>query len=63
MINQSKFEFLKEKYGHYASWAIWAEEGEKPKDNTGDLSIFDIRNVKGRVKMYQRGGVKVYHSG
>ncbi len=47
MINQSKFEFLKEKYGHYASWAIWAEEGEKPKDNTGDLSIFDIRKYVG----------------
>ena len=42
MIDKAKFEFIKEKYGHYASWAIWAEEGEKPKDNVGDLSIFDM---------------------
>jgi hypothetical protein len=44
MIDQTKFEFIKNKYGHYASWAIWAEGGEKPKDNVGDLSIFDIKN-------------------
>lgn len=42
MIDQAKFEFIKRKYGHYASWAIWAKEGLKPKDNIGDLSIFDI---------------------
>lgn len=44
MFNQTKFEFIKKKYGHYASWAIWADEGEKPKDNVGDLSVFDIKN-------------------
>jgi len=44
MFDQTKFEFIKKKYGHYASWAIWADEGEKPKDNVGDLSVFDIRN-------------------
>jgi len=42
MIKRSTFEYIKEKYGYYASWAIWADEGEKPKDNVGDLSIFDI---------------------
>jgi len=44
MFNQTKFEFIKKKYGHCASWAIWADEGEKPKDNVGDLSVFDIKN-------------------
>jgi len=44
MFDQTKFEFIKKKYGHYASWAIWADEGEKPKDNVGDLSLFDIKN-------------------
>lgn len=44
MFDQTKFEFIKKKYGHYASWAIWADEGEKPKDNVGDLSVFDIKN-------------------
>jgi hypothetical protein len=44
MFDQTKFEFIKKKYGHYASWAIWADEGEKPKDNVGNLSVFDIKN-------------------
>ena len=44
MIDQTKFDLVKKKYGHYASWAIWADEGKKPKDNVGDLSVFDIKN-------------------
>lgn len=50
MIDQIKFEFIKEKYGHYASWAIWADAGEKPKDNVGDLSVFDIKNNAGLLQ-------------
>ena len=42
MLDQTKFEFIKKKYGHYASWAIWADGGEKPKDNVGNLSVFNI---------------------
>ena len=42
IFDQPHFEFIKEKYGYYSSWAIWADGGEKPKDNVGDLSIFDI---------------------
>jgi hypothetical protein len=41
-MNQTKFEFIRKKYGHYASWAVWADFGKKPKDNMGDLSVFDI---------------------
>ncbi len=44
MVNQKKFESIKKDHGGYASWAIWADEGERPKDNVGDLSIFDIGN-------------------
>jgi len=51
MIDQTKFEFIKKKYGHYASWAIWADAGEKPKDNVGDLSIFDIKNNAGLLQL------------
>jgi hypothetical protein len=40
MITRAKFELLKEKYGHWISWAIWAEAGDTPKSNVGDLSIF-----------------------
>ena len=42
MIDQAKFELIKAKYGHYASWAVWADSSGKPKDNIGDLSIFEI---------------------
>ena len=41
MITKEKFEFVKEKYGLHASWAVWGEQGERPKDNMGDLTIFD----------------------
>jgi len=46
MIDSKKFEFIKKKYGYYASWAIWAEEGEKPKSNIGDLTILDPQKNK-----------------
>ena len=36
-----KFEFIKKKYGHVASWAVWKEVGETPKSNMGDLNILD----------------------
>ena len=41
MISRKKFDLIKKKYGHYSSWAVWAEEGIKPKDNIGDISILD----------------------
>ena len=50
MIDQTKFEFIKKKYGYYASWAIWADAGKKPKDNVGDLSVFDIKNNVGLLQ-------------
>ena len=50
MIDQTKFDFIKEKYGHHASWAIWTDEGVKPKDNVGDLSVFDINNNAGLLQ-------------
>lgn len=41
MINREKFELIKNKYCYHASWAIWSDEGEKPKSNIGDLTILD----------------------
>lgn len=40
MIDRRRFNLIKAKHGHYASWAIWAKEGEKPKANIGDLAVF-----------------------
>lgn len=44
-MNLKKFNFIKEKYGLLASWAVWAEAGDKAKSNMGDLSIFDDPDV------------------
>jgi len=41
MIDKEKFEFIKNKYGHWTSWAIWADAGETPKSNIGDLTVFN----------------------
>ena len=41
MVSRKKFEEIKEKYGYWSSWALWAETGETPKSNVGDLSIFE----------------------
>ena len=41
MITRDKFDFIKDKYGHFASWAIWAHEVETPKSNMGDLTVLD----------------------
>ena len=41
MITRKKFDFIKENYSQYASWAVWAEQEEKPKSKIGDLTILD----------------------
>ena len=41
MIDKNNFERIKYEHGEYASWAIWADQGEKPKSNIGDLSVLD----------------------
>ena len=41
MITLDKFEFIKSKYYYCSSWTVWAEQGESPKSNIGDLSVLD----------------------
>lgn len=41
MISLEKFVEIRELFGHFASWAIWADEGKNPKDNIDDLSVLD----------------------
>ena len=46
-MTEDEFEFIKSKYQYWSSWAVWAEEGDTPKSNVGDLSVFDLkRNPK-----------------
>ena len=42
MIDLKQFEFIRQKHGAYASWAVWADAAENPKSNMGDMSIFDL---------------------
>jgi hypothetical protein len=42
MITKEHFLEIEGKYGEFASWAVWANEGVKPKSNIGDMSIFDL---------------------
>jgi hypothetical protein len=42
MITKEHFKNIANKYGEFASWAIWADEESTPKSNIGDLSIFDL---------------------
>ena len=42
MITKEDFIEIADKYGEFASWAVWANQGIKPKSNIGDMSIFDL---------------------
>jgi len=44
-MDKKTFEFIKNKYGLHASWAIWAEESDTPTSNMEDLSVFEDRNI------------------
>jgi len=47
-ITKDKFTKIEKKYGHYASWAIWSEEGEKPKSNM-DTKVFKNLSIFGKL--------------
>ena len=42
MITNDHYTEIQDKYGEFASWAVWANEDIKPKSNIGDMSIFDL---------------------
>lgn len=51
MISIEKFIEIRERFGHFASWAIWADEGVNPKDNIDDLSVLNPDVNSGLLKM------------
>ncbi|MCP4628073.1 MAG: hypothetical protein GY850_31820 [bacterium] len=51
MISIEKFIEIRERFGHFASWAIWADEGTSPKDNIDDLSVLNPDVNSGLLKM------------
>jgi len=42
MIEKEHYIEIANKYGEFASWAIWAEVENKPKSNIGITKIFDL---------------------
>ena len=45
MISKKIYEELKSKYGDISSWAIWAPQLDKPKSNTGNMSVFENKDL------------------
>lgn len=45
MIDIERYNKLKEIFGNTSSWTMWKEVGSKAKSNTGDMSIFEDKNI------------------
>ena len=45
MLAPAQYNQIKEKYGKFASWAIWTDEGCTPKSNIADLSVFNDKEI------------------
>lgn len=45
MLKPSRYEEIKNKYGKSASWAVWKDEGNTPKSNISDLSVFNDKEI------------------
>ena len=54
MMDYTTFRRIKEKHGQYASWAVWAD-GVKPKENVGDLRIFDVQEGDALLQQVKPG--------
>lgn len=59
MIEKGHYLRIAEKYGDCASWAIWADAGDKPKSNVGDLRIFDLEENPNMLLQVNRNVVMV----
>ncbi|MBP7700531.1 hypothetical protein KA111_00555 [Candidatus Woesebacteria bacterium] len=44
MIDKELYLKISKSYGEFASWAIWAKVGVKPKSNIGNTTIFDLES-------------------
>ena len=59
MISQDLFEKIKRKYGDVASWAVWAEAGDKPKSNVANMDVFDLEKNPSLLDILQNHAVMV----
>ncbi|MGF2414175.1 MAG: hypothetical protein ACQUYJ_17720, partial [Ferruginibacter sp.] len=59
MVTKEHFIEISNKYGEFASWAVWANEDVKPKSNIGDMSIFDLDKNQKLLEMLKPDVVMV----
>jgi RimJ/RimL family protein N-acetyltransferase len=43
MVTLKKYQAIAERFGHFASWAVWEKAGYRPKSNIADMGVFDSR--------------------
>ena len=41
LLSREQYEYVKEKYGHMSSWAIWSKQNGKSKTGMDDISFFN----------------------
>lgn len=46
MVSRDVFSQVLENYHNFASWAVWAKAGLRPKSNMGDLSCFSPEKLE-----------------
>lgn len=51
MITPEAFNTIKTNFGHYASWAVWADQGDTPKSNIDDLSVLELEKNPALLKI------------
>ena len=59
MLDLKQFEFVKQKHGGYASWAVWADADKNPKSNMGDMSVFDLNSNPGLLDVLNTNVIMV----
>ena len=45
MISREQYELLKSEFGTVSSWAVWAPQRDTVKSGTGDLSVFERKDI------------------
>jgi hypothetical protein len=59
MISEQLYNDIAEKYGKVASWALWAEAGDKAKSNISDMDVFDLQKNSSTLEMLRADIVMV----
>lgn len=59
VITLEQFEFIKQKHGGYASWAVWADADKNPKSNMGDIGVFDLNSNPGLLDVLNTSVIMV----